>query len=412
MLGYDKIADSQCNTRCTANRDEWCGGGWRSSIYEAAELPAAKAMCLRHDALGRLVLAGTTSPTTVTANGLACLTDAAVTQATARFKYDHRSRRVAAWKAETGEWVYTVFDQAGQPLAELALTSDPENPWRPLREYVWLDGKPLAQIEHDAVTGAARTYAVHTDAIGLPRALTSPTGVTVWSASPARPYGDITEVTTPDPETGKTVVTNLRLPGQYDERLLGSLGLQGPYYNWNRWYLPSAGRYLELDPIALAGGFNGFYGPNWYGYAEGNPLRYVDWDGLLPGSPYPTPDEAGACAINDINWQSIQTNLEYVGWVCRMPNGQYTYDAPHPVGPTGGNVPPPTCTGTVVGLYHTHAAYAPGYNNENFSSLDLSTLLNNSWDGYLGTPRGVIKKFNCTTVATKNLPYPKKNACK
>jgi hypothetical protein len=83
-----------------------------------------------------------------------------------------------------------------------------------------------------------------------------------------------------------------------------------------------------------------------------------------------------------------------------------TYDAPHPVGPTGGNVPPPTCSGTVVGLYHTHAAYAPGYSNENFT--DLNTLLNNSWDGYLGTPRGVIKKFNCTTVATKNLPYPKK----
>jgi len=48
-------------------------------------------------------------------------------------------------------------------------------------------------------------------------------------------------------------VTNLRLPGQYDERLLGSMGLQGPYYNWNRWYLPGVGRYLELDPLALTG---------------------------------------------------------------------------------------------------------------------------------------------------------------
>ncbi len=182
----------------------------------------------------------------------------------------------------TGEWVHTVFDQAGQPLAEIARTTDPANPWRPVREYVWLDGKPVAQIERDAVTGASRTYAVHVDAIGLPRALTSPTGVTVWSATPARPYGDITEATVPDPETGKTVVTNLRLPGQYDERLLASVGVQGPYYNWNRWYLPSVGRYLELDPIAKAGGFNGFYGPNWYGYAEGNPLRWTDPLGLFP----------------------------------------------------------------------------------------------------------------------------------
>jgi hypothetical protein len=40
------------------------------------------------------------------------------------------------------------------------------------------------------------------------------------------------------------------------------------------------GRYMELDPIALAGGFNGPFGPNWYGYAEGNPARYVDASGL------------------------------------------------------------------------------------------------------------------------------------
>jgi hypothetical protein len=37
---------------------------------------------------------------------------------------------------------------------------------------------------------------------------------------------------------------------------------------------------MELDPIAKAGGFNGFYGPNWYGYAEGNPLRWTDPPGL------------------------------------------------------------------------------------------------------------------------------------
>lgn len=52
-------------------------------------------------------------------------------------------------------------------------------------------------------------------------------------------------------------MTNLRLPGQYDERLFaaaGITGLQGPYYNWNRWYLPGVGRYLELDPVALEGG--------------------------------------------------------------------------------------------------------------------------------------------------------------
>jgi len=76
----------------------------------------------------------------------------------------------------------------------------------------------------------------------------------------------------------------LRLPGQYDERLLGAVGLQGPYYNWNRWYLPGVGRYLELDPIAVEGGLNGGSTPEWYSYGAGNPLTYTDPDGRNPAA--------------------------------------------------------------------------------------------------------------------------------
>jgi RHS repeat-associated protein len=247
--------------------------------YYASGSGIEKAVCLRHDALGRLVKVGNMNPGYVSPDATTCTTDSPfITSVTAKFKYDFRNRRIASWRATTNEWVYTFFDQAGQPLAELAKTSDPVSPWRPVREYVWLDGRPIAQIEYDATTGASRTYSVHTDAIGMPRALTTANWATttVWKASVARPYGDIVETTTPDPETGKTVVTNLRLPGQYDERLLGSLGLQGPYYNWNRWYLPSVGRYLELDPIAKEGEINGPGVPDWYGYANGNPLRFQD----------------------------------------------------------------------------------------------------------------------------------------
>jgi RHS repeat-associated protein len=76
---------------------------------------------------------------------------------------------------------------------------------------------------------------------------------------------------------GETVVDRLE---QYDERLLGPLGLQGPYYNWSRWYLPGVGRYLEPDPVAMGGSFNGPFGVDWYGYANQNPLRFTDRRGL------------------------------------------------------------------------------------------------------------------------------------
>ncbi|HME43093.1 MAG TPA: WSC domain-containing protein, partial [Syntrophorhabdales bacterium] len=32
-VGYTKVADSQCNTPCSANTAEMCGGSWLNSIY-------------------------------------------------------------------------------------------------------------------------------------------------------------------------------------------------------------------------------------------------------------------------------------------------------------------------------------------------------------------------------------------
>jgi WSC domain-containing protein/List-Bact-rpt repeat protein len=36
-LGYTRVPDGQCNTLCTANQNEVCGGAWHNSIYSAAQ---------------------------------------------------------------------------------------------------------------------------------------------------------------------------------------------------------------------------------------------------------------------------------------------------------------------------------------------------------------------------------------
>jgi RHS repeat-associated protein len=232
-----------------------------------------------------------------------------------------------------------VSDPAGNPLSEMLLTSDPVNPWVKVRDYVWLDGKPLAQIEYPTPSTSYHYY-LHTDHLGLPRAMTNASGQLVWNTIP-RPYGDIAEKTTTDPLSGRVVVTNLRLPGQYDERLLGSLGLQGPYYNWNRWYLPGVGRYLELDPTALGGGLNGRGAPDWYNYSLGNPLGFIDPGADTPAAAIPLVLWGAGIVVGAWEAYVVQcTNAGTCPWnrpSCSTPPIDYT---PRPTIPTVGQPDP------------------------------------------------------------------------
>lgn len=113
------------------------------------------------------------------------------------------------------------------------------------------------------------------DHLYTPKKLVNNTGTVTWDAS-LTPYGAM------DSQLGAAVQA-LRLPGQYvdEETGRGTSGLTHPlYYNYHRDYDPTLGRYIQADPIGLAGGYN------LYRYANANPVGYVDPDGQSPKLAY------------------------------------------------------------------------------------------------------------------------------
>ena len=102
---------------------------------------------------------------------------------------------------------------------------------------------------------------VHADHLGSAQKMTSNSGAVLWDAA-FTPFG------LEDSITG-TAANDNRFPGQ---RFDAETAL---HYNYFRDYDPSAGRYIQSDPIGLVGGLNTF------AYVGGNPISRTDSLGLI-----------------------------------------------------------------------------------------------------------------------------------
>ena len=236
------------------------------------------------------------------------------------FTYNGFGQRVS--KDTTLTKRYYGYDEQGHLIGEYDKITG-----QAIQETVYLGDVPVAVLQGTGV------YYVYTDHLGTPRAITNTLNQTIWRWN-SDPFG--TTLANEDPDGDSTKFTyNLRFAGQYfDEET-------GLHYNMARDYDPSTGRYIQSDPIGLAGGLNT------YAYVDSNPLSFTDplglakCEGVKPANMSP-PGAGRSGAFNEAKRQSgiptsqqpsrVLSNVDKRGDL--QPGRTYEYEVPASGGKT------------------------------------------------------------------------------
>ncbi|WP_431096854.1 Ig-like domain repeat protein [Polaromonas aquatica] len=220
---------------------------------------------VQHDAAGNITSDGLNTYTYGDRGRLTTMTNAG---GTVNYSYSALELRMSKTGptalVPTGAAFY-VYGEDGKLLGEYDANGVPQY------ETIYM-GSPVGVIKQTGTAAgsdiAISLYNVSTDQLGAPRVITRQSDEAIaWRWDTAEPFG----ATAPDqnPSSLGTFTFNQRLPGQtFDAE-------SGLFQNWNREYNPRIGRYMQSDPIGLAGGINTF------SYAGGDPLSNVDPEGLV-----------------------------------------------------------------------------------------------------------------------------------
>jgi RHS repeat-associated protein len=242
---------------------------YQSSTDRIAQATGAAPKHYAHDAFGSRIWAGATayagSPSHIydQSNRLIEVRDPATFAVLGQYTYDAAGRRVR--KIAGGVTTLYLYDSAGHLVESRDLSTSPAT----RRSYVFIEDEPMGLVDQPP-SGAPVMSWIHSDRLGTPLAVTSTPSSgpakTIWRAT-YLPFGLATADEDPDGDS-VSFALDLRLPGQlYDSE-------SGEHYNFYRTYDPTAGRYLESDPIAQAGGIN------LLSYAESDPINKLDSEGL------------------------------------------------------------------------------------------------------------------------------------
>ena len=174
---------------------------------------------------------------------------------TTTYVYDGQGRRV---RDVTGASKYSLYSRAGQ----LVYANDLRTSKQTINIY--LAGSLVSELELDVPSGVWTTRYMHTDALGSVVARSS-SGRSSVIRTEYEPFGAMINR------------TNYDRPAYSGHVMDAATGLT---YMQQRYYDPSIGRFLSVDPVTADGNTGGNF--NRYWYANNNPYRFTDPDGRAP----------------------------------------------------------------------------------------------------------------------------------
>ena len=166
--------------------------------------------------------------------------------------------------ADNASALWTAYD-GEEPTVDYRMIDHPTLGLVPYPETSYTLG-----LAHRTPDGEVKYF--HTDHLGTTQAMTDAS----QAVNPRIVYTAFGEVISTD----GTVDTRYQYAGLHGYETIGTLPFLHIGY---RWYDASSGRFLQRDPIGIAGGFNA------YDYAFAAPMEYVDPLGLIGLSPNPPP---------------------------------------------------------------------------------------------------------------------------
>jgi RHS repeat-associated protein len=303
LIGPDNVTRQEFSYDATGNRQSRTLGTATPETYvyepQSHRLDSVAGISRSYDSVGNTLTIGSKSLSYGENNRLAAVTTADGTAVS--FTYNGRGERVRKTTPRDGatgmgaghqgdEFVYGL---AGELLSEYRVWRSATfrlprvTQFAPRQDHIYIEGIPVAtvrwtpaSITRQGIPTAheGQTFHVEADHLGTPRTVSDPnTNIVVWKWDfRADPFGDAPAEQDPDAD-GENFVYALRYPGQYFDAETGL------HYNYFRDYEPGTGRYIESDPIGLAGSINTF------AYADSDPMRETDALGLQSGIPLPVP---------------------------------------------------------------------------------------------------------------------------